>query len=83
MHALPGVQSLSVWHGQAHFWAATLQRWVRQWASVVQGRASGFGVDNAAEDAASGGASGVAVGVVPSPVPGACVTGWPGACAGG
>ena len=79
MHALPGMQSLSVWHGQAHFWAATLQRWVRQLASVVHGRASGFGVESGAPvtlgEACAGDAASVGAGVVPSPYPGACVTG--------
>jgi len=76
MQALPGMQSLSVWQGQAHFWAATLQRWVRQLASIVQGRAKGLGVESVAleavavgEDASDG------VNVVASPIPGACVVG--------
>ncbi|HET7541393.1 MAG TPA: hypothetical protein VFK05_16065, partial [Polyangiaceae bacterium] len=69
MQPLPGMQSLSVWHGQAHLPAGTLQRWVRQWASVVQGRASGFGVDSA-DDAAGAGAS---PGLVPFVAPGDAV----------
>ena len=83
MHALPGVQSLSVWHGHAHFWAATLQRWVRQWASTVQGR--GFGVASAGVETP---AAGVAANAGRRSVTG--TGGWchrragaPGACAGG
>ena len=68
MHALPGMQSLSVWHGHAHFCAATLQRWVKQLASAVQGRARGLGVDSAAFGAAGAAAS---TGVAVAPVGGA------------
>ncbi len=88
MHALPGMQSLSVWHGQAHFWAATLQRWVRQLASTMQGRARGFGVDSALPGTRAvpvgteGEAASTGVGVVPSPYPGAGVTGTAGVCGG-
>jgi hypothetical protein len=63
MQALPGMQSLSVWQGHAHLSAATLHRWVRQWASVVQGRASGLGVDSgAADEAAEVACTGAAIG---------------------
>jgi len=84
MQALPGMQSLSVWQGHAHLPAVTLQRWVRQWASIVHGRASGFGVDSAAPAVAAGKTAGevasTGLGVVPSPYPGACVTGAPAGC---
>jgi len=43
MQALPGMQSLSLWHGHAHLPTATLQRWVKHCASVEHGKASGFG----------------------------------------
>jgi hypothetical protein len=77
MQALPGMQSLSVWQGQVHFWAATLQRWVRHCASTVQPGAKGFGVESAAlvvtVVAGAGSAGDVArVGAAVGP-PGACV----------
>jgi len=88
MHALPGVQSASVWHGHAHFWVARLQRWVRQWASAVQGRGLGVASAGGETPAAGPAAAGVAAnaGVVPSLEAGAGVpgaTGVSGACAGG
>lgn len=75
MHELPGMQSLSVWHGQAHFCAATLQRWVRQLASLVHGKASGLGVESGAPvtltgAACAGDAASVGACVVPSVNPG-------------
>jgi len=94
MHALPGMQSLSVWQGQAHFWAGTLQRCVTQLASTVQGRASGLGVDSGALGALGALDAGAACevaspGLVPSPCPNVCVSSGVavpaggGACGGG
>jgi hypothetical protein len=50
MHAppiqlLPGLQSAGVWHGQAHFPTAVLQRCRKQLASDVHCRAIGDGCD--------------------------------------
>lgn len=55
MQAFPGMQSASLWQGQAHLPTLGLQRWVKHCASVWQGNAKGLGVDNVL-----GGATGVA-----------------------
>lgn len=68
MQRFPGLQSWSATHGQAHLPAATLHRWVRQFASVVHGKAIGDGVARVpagagaavGAGAAAGGAAGVA-----------------------